>query len=114
MPGYATSNAKSGYPFSASTCAFAGPLGDITGNSLGNATALNVPTLMTTDAYVVNSKNRTFRTTWIPNEANIVGGVGVIRPNLSHTQWQISFTPKIAKIDTKQLDLYWTFAMANR
>lgn len=114
VPGYSVVNAKSGYPFAASTCAFAGPLGVITGNSLGNAVALNVPTLMTTNAYVTNSKNRTLRTSWIPNEANIAGGVGVIRPNLGHAQFQVSLTPKIAKIDTKQLDLYWTYAMANR
>lgn len=114
IPGYSTNNSKSGYPLSAATCAFAGPLVAITGNGLGNAAAANVPNLMSTDAYVTNAKNRTFRTTWVPTEANIAGGVGVVRPNLGHAQFQVSFTPKIAKIDTKQLDLYWTFAMANR
>lgn len=115
IPGYAPNASKSGYPASGATCAFAGPLGAITGNFLGNSSAANVPTAMATDAYVTNSKQRTFRTTWLPTEANIAGGgIGAIKINLGHAVFQVGFTPKIAKINTKQLDIYWTYSMANR
>ncbi len=115
IPGYATNNSKSGYPASGATCAFAGPLGVITGNALGNSTAANVPTAMATAAYVAGSKQRTFTCTWLPTEANIAGGgIGALKVNLSHAVFQVGFSPKIAKINTKQLDLGFTFAMANK
>lgn len=114
MPGYAPNASKGGYAAPYATGAYAGPLGAITGDPLGGPSTADIPSAMPSDAYVPNSKQRTFRTTWLPLEANISGGIGVVKPNLGHSEWQVSFTPKIAKINTKQLDLYWTYAMANR
>ena len=115
IPGYNPNNSKSGYASSYATCAYAGPLGAITGNFLGSSSATNTPTAMASDAYVADSKQRTFRTTWLPTEANIAGGgIGAVKVNLGHSVFQVGFSPKIAKINTKQLDLYWTYAMANR
>lgn len=113
LAGYAPNAAKSGYLFQYATCAFAGPLVAITGHPL-TSTAANVPTAFNSAAYVAGSKQRTMTLTWLPLEANIAGGIGMVRVNLGHSNWQVSFSPKIAKINTKQLNLMFTYAMANR
>ncbi len=92
---------------------FAGPLVAITGDGLGGGTYSNIP-IITTDAYVPNSLERTLKMTWLPIYGNISGGIGVFRVHLGHTCWQVSFSPKIAKVSTKQLDMFWSFSMANR
>lgn len=92
---------------------FSGPLVAITGNGLGDGTSSDIP-IVSTDAYVTNSLERTLKHTWLPAYANISGGIGVFRVHLGHTCWQVSFDPKIAKINTKQLDMFWKFTMANR
>jgi hypothetical protein len=115
LPGFAPIANKSGYPRQYAIAAFAGPIGAITGNVLGASAVIDIPTAVSVDAYVANSKQRTFRTTWLPTEANIAGGgIGAIKMTLGHANFQVGFSPKIAKINTKQLDLYWTYAMANR
>ncbi|MGH8053580.1 MAG: hypothetical protein ACREP4_06645 [Stenotrophomonas sp.] len=114
IPGYSPNAIKSGYGSQYASNAAAGPIGAITGDALRGPPAANIPFSMTTDAYVANSKQRTFRMTWLPLEGNIAGGIGLVHVNLGHSDWQIGFTPKIPKISTKQLDLLFTYAMANR
>lgn len=113
LAGYAPNASKSGYPRTYATWAWAGPLIDITDASVGAVTA-DIPTSFGSSAYVTNSKQRTMTLTWLPLEANIAGGIGAVRVNLGHSNWQVSFNPKIAKINTKQLNLMFTYAMANR
>lgn len=114
IPGYSPLRSTGGYGLSYSIQAFPGPLVAITGNTLSPTNSAYVPTNVSSDAYVSNSCERTLKCTWLPSEANISGGIGVVRMNLGHTNWQISFDAKIAKINTKQLDLFWKFTMANR
>ena len=106
MPGWAPSDWSG-----AKTSGFSGPLGAITGNHLSPAG--NSPVL-TSIAYTANAKQRTERVTWLPSEGNIAGGIGAVKLNLGHTAWQVGFTPKIQKVDTKQLDLEFTLSMANK
>lgn len=101
------------YTWSHASNVFAGPITAITGHNLGNGTRANIP-IMSSDAYVAGSKQRTINMTWLPVNANIAGGIGVVRVNLGHSGWQVSFDPKIAKVSTKQLDLSFTLSMANR
>lgn len=111
-PGYSPVG-DSTYGWDDASNVFAGPLVAITGDGLGNGTRANLP-IFTSNAYVNNSKQRTMNLTWLPLNANIAGGIGVVRVNLGHTSWQVGFDPKIAKVNTKQLDLQFTHAMANK
>ena len=92
---------------------FAGPLVAITGDGLGSGVRGNLPTIASA-AYVANSKQRAINMTWLPLQANLTGGIGVIRVTLGHTGWQVSFAPKILKVDTKQLDMQFTLSMGNK
>lgn len=113
MPNYSPIG-DSTYTWTAASNVFAGPLVDITGNDLGNGTRGNVP-IITSAPYVNNSKQRGLKLTWLPTTANnIAGGIGVVRVNLGHAGFQLSYAPKIQKVYTKQLDLDFLFSMANR
>lgn len=101
------------YSWAYASNVFAGPITPITGNGLGAGSKANLPT-MSSDAYTSGDKHRIFHTTWIPNQANIAGGIGVVRCNLGHTSWQVSFSPKLDKTDLKQLVLDWRLDMANQ
>lgn len=114
IPGFAANASKGGYPSSYATCVFGGSLVAITGDGLGSASINDIPFTMSVDAYVPNSLERTFYMTWLPTEGNIAGGIDVIRVNLGHSNWQVGFTPPIPKVNTKQLDMYWTYSMDNR
>lgn len=101
------------YTWSKATNVFAGPLDAITGNPLGNGTRAWIP-IMSSSTYINGSKTRSLHCTWLPTQGNVVGGIGAVRVDLGHSSWQVGFDPKIAKVDTKQLDLVFTLSMANR
>lgn len=101
------------YTWSKATNVFSGPLGAITGNPLGNGTRGWIP-IMSSSAYVNGSKTRSLLCTWLPTVGNVVDGIGAFRVDLGHSSWQISFDPKIPKINTKQLDMTFTLTMDNR
>ena len=90
---------------------FTGAITAITGNNLGNGVQADIP-LQAWDAYTNGSKQRTQSMTWMPVNAN--KNITVVRANLGHTAWQVSYSPAIAKVSTKQLDLSFTLSYANR
>ena len=112
IPGWGPAG-NSTYTWSEATNVFAGPLGVITGNPLGNGTRAWIP-IMASSAYTNGSKTRSLNCTWLPTVGNVDGGIGAFRVDLGHSAWQISMDPKIAKINTKQLDMTFTLTMDNR
>lgn len=98
------------------TNCFTGSLVPISGTSdgrggLGSGTAADIP-IMSSSTYTTNSKNRSISCTWLPSNAN--KDITVVRVNLGHTCWQVSYSPAIAKINTKQLDLSFNLSYANK
>lgn len=83
----------------------------ITGTPLGSGVYADIPT-QSMSAYTTNSKQRSISLTWLPAQGN--KSTSLIRLNLTHTGWQIWFTPAIDKVNTKQLDLQFTLSMANK
>lgn len=90
---------------------FTGELTTITGNALGGGVRADIP-IQSPAAYVANSKQRAITFTWLPTVGN--KNVTVVRANMGHTSWQISYNPLIAKIGTKQLDLTFRLTMGNK
>lgn len=94
----------------ASNC-FTGAITAITGNNLGGGTRADIP-IQTLGGYTNGSKQRSVAFTWLPLKGN--KNITVIRANLGHTSWQVSYDPPIAKINTKQLDLQFVLSYANK
>lgn len=101
------------YTSVAASNVFAGPLVAITGNGLGSGTAAWIP-IFTSSTYVNGSKTRDLSCSWLATAGNVVGGIGVFRVNLGHWNWQMGYTPKVPKVNTKQLDMVFRLTMANR
>lgn len=99
------------YSWDEATNCFTGAITAITGNNLGSGTRGDIP-IQTAAAYVTNSKQRNITFTWLPLVGN--KNISVVRANMGHTSWQISYDPPIAKVNTKQLDLSFRLSMANR
>ena len=97
------------WPYAANC--FTGSITAITGNNLGNGVKADIP-VQALGAYTNGSKQRTQNMTWLPVNAN--KNITVVRSNLGHTAWQVSYSPAIAKVSTKQLDLSFTLSYANR
>lgn len=96
------------------TAVFDGPLGALYGaNPSGTYADANVPTSMQLQVYTTDSKYRDVQLVWTPLYGNVAGGIGAVRVHLSHSQWQVSYSPKIAKVNTKQLNLVFRISMAN-
>lgn len=83
----------------------------ITGDPLGPGTRADIP-IQTSAAYTSDSKTRSINFTWLPVNAN--KNINVVRVNLGHTEWQVSYSPAIDKINTKQLDLQFQLTYANK
>lgn len=94
----------------ASNC-FTGAITAITGDNLGGGTRADIP-IQTLGDYTNGSKQRSVAFTWLPLNGN--KNITVIRANLGHTSWQVSYDPPIAKVDTKQLDLQFVLSYANK
>lgn len=94
----------------ASNC-FTGAITAITGNNLGSGTRGDIP-IQAVGAYTNGSKQRSIAFTWLPLVGN--KNITVIRANLGHTSWQVSYDPPIAKVNTKQLDLQFVLSYANK
>lgn len=102
------------WPYAANC--FEGTLVPISGSSddrggLGNGVQADIP-IQALDPYTNGSKQRTQTMTWLPVNAN--KNITIIRANLGHTAWQVSYSPAIAKVSTKQLDLSFTLSYANK
>lgn len=98
----------------ANTVALEGPLGALYGANPGGTYAdANMPVSMTLAAYTTDSKYRDVTMVWTPLYGNVAGGIGAVRVHMGHSQWQVSYSPKIAKINTKQLNLTFRITMAN-
>lgn len=94
----------------ASNC-FTTGIQNITGDPLGSGTRADIP-IQTSAAYTADSKQRSINFTWLPVNAN--KNINVVRVNLGHTEWQVSYDPAIAKVNTKQLDLQFLLTYANK
>lgn len=110
MPG------NGGYTWPYSTNCFTGSLVPISGSSdgrggLGNGEQADIP-IGSGLSYLPDSKYRDFKFTWLPLQGN--KNITVVRVSLGHTQWQVSYSPAIAKVNTKQLDLQFRLTYANR
>lgn len=106
---YLVGNGTYTWPYAANC--FTGAITAITGNNLGNGVRADIPT-QALGAYTNGSKQRTLSMTWLPVNAN--KNITVIRANLGHTAWQVSYSPAIAKVNTKQLDLSFVLSYANK
>lgn len=95
------------------TCAFSSGVTTITGNALGGSDSDRVP-IGSLDTYVALSKQRVIKLKWLGAKCNLSGGIGCIRVTLGHTCWQVGYTPKIPKVDPKQLDITFTISMSNK
>ena len=94
----------------ASNC-FTGAITAINGNNLGDGTRGDIP-IQAVGAYTNGTKQRSVAFTWLPLRGN--KDITVIRANLGHTSWQVSYDPPIAKVNTKQLDLQFVLSYANK
>lgn len=104
------------YSWPWATNCFTGSLVAISGTvdgkgGLGNGVRNDIP-ILTSAAYTPNSKTRALNCTWLPVYGN--KNITVVRVNLGHTSWQVSYNPAIAKVDTKQLDLQFVLTYANK
>lgn len=99
------------YTWSYATNCFTGAITAITGNNLGNGVQADIP-IQASGAYTNGSKTRSLNCTWLPVNAN--KNITVVRVNLGHTCWQVSYSPAIAKVNTKQLDLLFVLSYANK
>ncbi len=108
-----------------SSCrALSGPIGNLTEIPTGDYSAggNSEPTTSTSPAYIAGSKQRTHTLTWQPDRGNVSGGIGAVTVLLNSSTsggmgywgFQVSYTPKILKINTKRLDLDFTFSLVNR
>jgi len=100
-----------GYTWSYASNCFTGSLVAITGDGLGNGVQGDIP-IQASGAYVNGSKTRALSMTWLPVNGN--KNITVVRANLGHTSWQVGYSPAIAKVNTKQLDLSFVLSYANK
>lgn len=99
------------YFWDEATNCFTGAITAITGDNLGAGVSADIPSQVLS-AYVNGSKQRTISLTWLALVAN--KNITVVRVNLGHTSWQVSYSPAIAKVNTKQLDLSFVLSYANK
>lgn len=108
-----------GYTFS-SCRALSGPLGALTGIPTGNYNDPSNASLSITSAYTNGNFYRDFTLRWLPSNGNVSGGIGAVTVLLSigisyggYFGFQVSYSPALPKISTKQLDLTYRFSIAN-
>ncbi len=103
----------------ASSQARSGPIGALTGIPTGAYSASNTMRNVVYDAYVPNSKTRTFTFTWTPGFGNIAGGVGAIMCKFGASgsgttmMMQTGYTPKMPKDSDHVMDLGYRLTLAN-
>lgn len=101
--------------------ALSGPLGALTGLPTGNYDNPSNASLAITLAYTNGNFYRDFTLRWLPTNGNVSGGVGAVTVLLSSSSdsgsgyfgFQVSYSPALPKISTKQLDLTYRFSIAN-
>jgi len=83
-------------------------------NDSGLTNAQRVPTSAIRNAYVTDSKERTMKLVWLPDRANIPGGIQSVLVNCVFSQWQISYSPKLSKTSDYQLNLEFKLTLHNK
>ena len=83
-------------------------------NDSGLTNAQRVPTSAIRNTYVTDSKERTMKLVWLPDRANISGGIQSVLVNCAFSHWQISYSPKLAKTSDYQLNLEFKLTLHNK
>lgn len=104
-----------------SSRALSGPLGTLTGFPTGNYADPSNASTSITAPYTNGNFYRDFTLRWLPSNGNVAGGVGAVTALLAsgHSggvffSFQIGYSPVLAKVNTKQLDLSFRFSIANK
>lgn len=108
----------------ASCRAYSGPLANLTESlpDWGGTRDNYAPTAGVAEDYTNGNKYRDYTLTFGPTKGNVSGGVGVVtvllnsNPSGGSGYWgfQVGYSPKIAKVNTKQLNLNFRLTLANR
>lgn len=98
-----------------SSRALSGPLGTLTGIPTGNYADPSNASVSITAPYTNGNFYRDFTLRWLPTNGNVSGGVGAVTVLLgNYFGFQVSYSPALPKISTKQLDLTYRFSIANK
>lgn len=96
---------------------YAGALGALTAFPSGYPGVSGRPTSVTMNSYVADSFERTFKMTWSTTLGNVGGGASaiVVQTNsFAYNAFQLGISPKLMKTDEKQLDLQFSYSLANK
>lgn len=102
--------------------ALSGPLAALTGIPTGSYADPSNASLSITSAYTNGNFYRDFTLRWLPSNGNVAGGVGAVTALMAGSHgagggnfgFQIGYSPVLAKVNTKQLDLSFRFSIANK